>query len=190
MRSYDALPDAPIRAPGEVSRAFANAGIASYREAARFVRELPYGRNASRTDPLIVMRERRGTCSTKHALLARLAAELTLPVQLAIGMYEMDERNTPGVGAVLARYGLRAVPEAHCYLVYEGTRVDVTRAIDSPADEMRMLAEEIIAPDQIGEYKIGRHREFMADWIEREMLNYELNRLWSIREECIASLSR
>jgi hypothetical protein len=29
---------------------------------------------------------------------------------LVIGIYEMDGRNTPGVGEVLARYGLAVIP--------------------------------------------------------------------------------
>ncbi len=41
----------------------------------------------------------------------------------------MTERNTPGVGAVLSKHGLAFVPEAHCYLTYEGIRIDVTREV-------------------------------------------------------------
>jgi hypothetical protein len=40
----------------------------------------------------------------------------------------MHEHNTPGVGEVLARYGLLSLPEAHCYLMYNGMRIDVTRS--------------------------------------------------------------
>lgn len=83
--------------------------------------------------------------STKHALLAALAIEQGLAVQLTLGISEMTARNTPGVGRVLSRHGLAFVPEAHCYLIHSGVRIDVTR--DSA------VAQEPIAPEQIGEYK-------------------------------------
>ena len=63
--------------------------------------------------------EGRGTCSTKHALLADLARENRRHVALVLGIYEMDEDNTQEIGTVLDRNGLPCVPEAHCYLVHE-----------------------------------------------------------------------
>jgi len=62
---------------------------------------------------------RRFTCTTKHALLAALAREQHINAQLVLGIYEMSERNTPGVGHVLSRYGLSYIPEAHCHLRYK-----------------------------------------------------------------------
>jgi hypothetical protein len=41
-----------------------------------------------------------------------------------LGIYEMHERNTPGVGAVLEREGLSGIPEAHCYLVVNQRRTE------------------------------------------------------------------
>lgn len=84
---------------------------------------------SDRSDWRLVLEERCGTCSAKHALLTELASENDRPVSLVLGIYEMDEINSPGVGPVLQRYGLRCVPEAHCRLVYEGTRVDLTHDV-------------------------------------------------------------
>jgi hypothetical protein len=41
-----------------------------------------------------------------------LAIEQNLDIVLVLGIYEMSEQNTPGVGAVLAKYGLTMLPEA------------------------------------------------------------------------------
>jgi len=58
---------------------------------------------------MAVHTEGRGTCTTKHALLAELATEQRLPVALVLGIYLMNERNTPSVGSVLARHGLTEI---------------------------------------------------------------------------------
>ena len=125
--SIEGLPSFALDAERPLGRRFAAMGISDYVEAARHVRSLPYGRNADRSDWRLVLEEGRGTCSTKHALLAELARENGLPVSLMLGVYEMDGANTPGVGAVLEHHGLPFVPEAHCYLAHDGRRVDLTR---------------------------------------------------------------
>jgi hypothetical protein len=190
MRSWDALPEKQLAASGNTSAQFLALGIDDYRAAARFINQLPYGRNADRANFRLVLSEHRGTCSTKHALLAALAIEQRLPIHLTLGIYEMSERNTPGVGAVLTRHGLDFVPEAHCYLIHNGARIDVTRGAVNPTESIaRFLHEETISPEQIGEYKVAMHQASMREWVAREMPNREWEQLWKIREECIAALS-
>ncbi|HVN29836.1 MAG TPA: hypothetical protein VMT64_15175 [Candidatus Binataceae bacterium] len=190
MRSWDALPSKALEACGEASAQFIALGIEDYRDAARFVNQLPYGRNADRADFRLVIPEHRGTCSTKHALLAALAIEQHLPVHLTLGIYEMSERNTPGVGAVLDSHSLKFVPEAHCYLMYDAKRIDVTRSAASPTEAIaRFLHEETITPPQIGEYKVGMHQRFMREWVARTMPQRSWEQVWKIREECIAALT-
>ncbi len=190
MRSWDALPEKQLAASGEASAQFLALGIDDYREAARFTNQLSYGRNADRANFRLVLPERRGTCSTKHALLAALAIEQRLPIHLTLGIYEMSERNTPGIGAVLSKHGLAFVPEAHCYLIYNGTRIDVTRdAVIAAEPIARFLHEETIAPEQIGDYKVAMHQAWMREWVAREMPNRNWEQVWKIREECIAALS-
>jgi hypothetical protein len=190
MRSWDALPSRRLAASGDASAQFLSLGIADYRDAARFVNQLPYGRNADRANFMLVIPERRGACSTKHALLAALALEQHLPVHLTLGIYEMSERNTPGVGVVRSRHGLAFVPEAHCYLTYDGERIDVTRASARPSESIaRFLHEETIAPAQIGDYKVAVHQTWMREWAARTMPHRDWKEVWKIREECIAALS-
>ncbi|HUA33256.1 MAG TPA: hypothetical protein VMA09_06600 [Candidatus Binataceae bacterium] len=192
MLTYSALPDTPLQTAGEISADFLQAGARTYREAAAIVYRLPYGRTSSRTDLSAVLREGRGTCSSKHALLRQLASEQGVAIKLMIGIYLMNERNTPGVGAVLSRCRLKEIPEAHCYIVYDDERIDVTRAVTTSVEPIAsFLHEEEISPPQIGDYKIAMHRDFLRRWLPGAKLPAEWNfaRLWSAREECIAALA-
>ncbi len=194
MRSWDALPDMRLGPAGPLTAEITARGVTDFRAAGRYLQTLPYGRTANRADFSAVLRESRGTCSTKHALLAALAQEHKLAVVLTLGIYEMHERNTPGVGAVLARYALASIPEAHCYLTFEGTRIDVTRSGADPTEPIaRFLHEEAIVPEQIGEYKLTRHRQFMRTWVNDHpgiVRRQSFEDVWRIREECIAALAQ
>lgn len=192
MHSWNALDPVPFEPSGAITTAFL--GITTdFRAAAKYVCELPYGRNSNANDPLIVLAEHRGTCSTKHALLRRLAIEQELDIALILGIYEMTESNTPGVGAVLQRHGITGLLEAHCYLRTKNKFIDLTRAsFESPGDPIaRFLHEEEIDPKQITDYKIKVHRKFLEQWIADSGLGgLSLAQAWEIREECIARLSR
>jgi len=185
------LPSAPFVGNGVVTRPFRDRGITDFAAAAHYVQSLPYGRTSRRDDVTLVLTEGRGTCSTKHALLAALGAEIGLDVILTLGIYEMSEANTPGVGPVLARHGLTAIPEAHCYLVSDGRRIDVTRDVTAAEPIPAFLHEEPIRIDQIGDYKVDLHRRVLAEWMSRDVAAHgrTLSDLWAIREECIARLS-
>jgi hypothetical protein len=143
---------------------------------------------------MIVLTEKRGTCSTKHALLRRLAIEQNLDIALVLGIYEMSEQNTPGVGVVLAKYGLVILPEAHCYLRMAGKRIDVPRApyrgLAEPIADF--LREEEIDPAQITNYKTEIHKQYLSRWITNSggLEGRSIADIWKIREECIASLSK
>ncbi len=179
------LPKFVLVGRGRLDAAFVALGVRDYHAAARYVWRLPYGRNSDRADYGLVLEEGRGTCSTKHALLAALARDHGLPVKLRLGVYEMDGRNTPGVGPVLARYGLDGVPEAHCYLAYRGARVDLTRTVPTEPIET-FLHEETIEPAGIGGHKVQIHRRFVRLWASERRLDPDF--VWQIREECIGAL--
>lgn len=181
------LPDFPLQHHSFTAQQFLALGIHTYRDAAYYVHSLPYRRNSNRGDFTLVLNERHGTCSTKHALLVQIAHDHDQPVDLLLGMYEMNEDNTPGVGAVLQRYGIDALPEAHCCLLYKKEHIDITRQHESPARTIHFLVQEVIQPSQIGEYKVSRHHSFLLQWCAATGLNFES--VWNIREECIATLS-
>ncbi|CAA9515393.1 MAG: hypothetical protein AVDCRST_MAG12-3445 [uncultured Rubrobacteraceae bacterium] len=181
----EALANFSLHPDGEVASGFVAQDLEDFHAAVRHVRDLPYGRNSDRSDYRLVLGEARGTCSTKHALLAALAREHGAPVELRLGVYLMDGRNTPGVGPVLLRHGLSALPEAHCYLACRGVRVDVTRA--QARIPGSFLREETIAPEQIGAHKVAAHRDFLRAWATERGLDPGL--VWLARERCIAALS-
>jgi len=192
MYSWEALPLCRLKPSGMVSTAFLKLATSDLRAAGQQVCELPYGRNSNPDDPLIVLTEQRGTCSTKHALLRRLAIEQRIDLVLVLGIYEMNERNTPGVGAVLQRHGLKVLPEAHCYLRFGNKRIDVTRRRASDLEPISyFLHEEEIAPNQITLYKIGVHKTFLQHWMAEGRGEGEMTvaSTWAIREECITALS-
>jgi hypothetical protein len=193
LYSWEVLGPAALKPAGGVTSAFLATGIKDFRAAAAYMNALPYGRNANRSDILGVIHERRGTCSTKHALLCRLALEQGLEIALLIGIYEMNARNTPGIGSVLERHGLDSLPEAHCFLRSGEMRIDVTRTLKiQPSEEITHFTyEEVIKPDQIGDYKVALHRRFLRQWLKETALRVEycLDEVWHIREECIAALA-
>jgi hypothetical protein len=193
VQSWLLLPDVPLKKVGKLSFDFLAQNIMDFRAAGRYLYQLPYGRNTDRSDYRLVIAEGRGTCSTKHALLAALAQEQQLPVSLTLGIYEMHDRNTPGVGRVLDRYELSFIPEAHCYVIYRGVRIDVTRSGLEPTEPMcRFLYEESISPEQIGDYKVRVHQQFLQQWSAQTGLTQPRSfaEIWNIREECIAALAQ
>jgi hypothetical protein len=194
MRSWDALPSIAFKPAGPLTTEMLSHGITDMRAAGRYLQQLPYGRPSNRADFRTVLREERGTCSTKHALLAALAHEQELPIVLMLGIYDMHDRNTPGIGAVLVRYDLASLPEAHCYLMYKGQRIDITRSGAEPTEPItQLLYEEAIVPKQIGDYKVTIHRRFMQEWVSNHVETVrgrDFEDMWRIREECIAALEQ
>jgi len=176
---------------GEVSRLAGSHGLNTFAAAVYHVQNLPYGRTTERSDYRLVLSEGRGTCSSKHALLAALARENGLAVHLILGVYEMTEANTPGIGGELSKHGLPSIPEAHCYLLVRDGVIDVTMPEGSPSGaERRFLREEAISPEDISTYKTAVHRRVLDDWL-RAMgrAELELDAAWAIRDACIAALS-
>ncbi|MQA92658.1 MAG: hypothetical protein GEU90_20955 [Gemmatimonas sp.] len=148
---------------------------------------LPYGRTSKAGEHSLVLIEGRGTCSSKHALLAALARNHGAPVYLLLGLYEMNEQSTPGVAAVLESYGLETVPEAHCVISCEGVRIDVTHPDSSGACEIGFLMEKEIMPEEVGDAKQIWHRRQIEIWCSERSLDPAT--VWEARETCIAVLS-
>lgn len=192
MRTEE-LPNFTIINNGKISKDLLNLGIKDFYQAIKFIGNLHYGRNSQRSLYQLVLTEKRGTCSTKHALLSRLCIEQQVEeIKLYTGIYEMTEYNTPGVGAILKKYGLEFLPEAHCYLKYNKKRYDFTR-LDVKGEPINtFLVEEKITPTQIGNYKINFHRSYIPVWLRDKGLCHKFNtdNLWEIREDCIKKLSQ
>jgi hypothetical protein len=165
-------------------------GLPTCDRLAAWVRALPYARTTWPYDPIAVLREQRGTCSSKHQLLAAVAQACGHPeVVLTLGIYEMTEANTPGVGQVLAAAGLASVPEAHCYLTVDHERRDFTglpRGTQSPFQAL--IEEHFLMTEGLAARKLRLHQEALARWAARTGVSPIS--AWAVREACIAALMR
>lgn len=182
--------DYELTSKDELTLAIKDRSIYTWVRLLEYVRNIPYGRNESRTDFKEVILNHRGTCSTKHALLKSVAVSNLIPhVRLILGMYKMTLANTPGIGDHLAQNKLKYIPEAHCYLSIQGNRIDLT---NSSADIDRIcegILEEIeIEPIQVGQYKVDYHKSYMNKWRMGNADHLTFEALWNIREACIRSL--
>jgi hypothetical protein len=154
------------------------------------VKTFHYGRNANRSDLSLVWTERRGTCSSKHAFLKHLADLNQIEgVELILCMYKMTSENTVNVGKVLDEFNLDYLPEAHCYIRFEGVEIDAT-TMTSTFSRIKadVLEEQIIQADQVAEFKVNYHQNYLRKWGEEYHSETSFEDLWVIREKCILAL--
>ena len=185
-------PDFDIKSTGPISKEFVDRNILTFNQATSFVRQLAYGRNSDRNNLTTLFTDNCGTCSTKHALLKRLADENNFKkLKLIVGLFKMNMKNTPEIAATLIKNDLEFIPEAHCYLKYETQILDLTKINSIPSDFLDDLIEEIeISSDQITDYKINYHKNYLLSWLEKnKQLNFTLNDIWRVREQCIQDLA-
>jgi hypothetical protein len=100
------LPPSLLRGDGPIGSTFVQRQILTYRAAADVVWRLPYAKNSDgpgRYKRVLV--EEHGKCSSKHALLAALAREEGIAVQLFLGFYELNGDNAPGCAKTLRHLG-------------------------------------------------------------------------------------
>ena len=126
MQSIEILPNVTLQPCGIISQQYLQRGIKTFHEACQWTKDLPYGTNSNNKDSLILFEEGRGTCTTKHGAISRLASEHNLPIYKNLGFYRLNDAIVTGVDALLAPYGLDFIPQIHCFLGYEDYRVDLT----------------------------------------------------------------
>lgn len=179
----------PIQPTSALCREVLAHGIDTFDQLAEYVRSLPYRRTTNTADPLAVLQEKRGTCSAKHRLLAVVAHDCGhSEVQLTVGVYEMSDNNTPGVGAVLRAALLTSIPEAHCYLTVEGERFDFTGLPSGSSSPFTaLLAEHFVPPADLSQAKVSLHKHVVATWADARGISRES--AWATREACIAALT-
>lgn len=165
--------------------------IDTWQELIAYVQKLPYGRNKNRHDLSLILKEEKGSCSSKHAFLKAISIENDIPnIQLILGMYMMNNSNTK-IGNTLINKGINYIPEAHCYLKINGVRTDITSKNSSfKKIENAILSEIEITPHQIAEFKVSYHKKFLKNWIKEEKINKRFEEIWEIRENCILYLSK
>ncbi|MBN1802174.1 MAG: hypothetical protein JW891_11745 [Candidatus Lokiarchaeota archaeon] len=126
MDSYDYLPDAEIVISGPMSKKFIQMGVKSFKEACLLVHEMDYGYNSNKDDEMILFKEKKGTCTTKHGVIATLAEELNIPLRKHVGVYRFTEEISNGAGEIVERYKIPYIPITHCFLVFNNHRFDLT----------------------------------------------------------------
>jgi hypothetical protein len=162
----------------------------NWEETINFVKQIRYGRNSNREDFSLVISENKGTCSSKHAYLKDFANRNNIPnVQLIIGMYKMNERNTK-IGTILSQNKIEYIPEAHCYLKIDGKTVDVTsKESDFEKIKADLLLEIEIEPNQIAHFKVDYHQNYIKNWLKETNSTFTFDEIWEIREQCISQLT-
>ena len=148
MQPYAVFPNKSIEDNGPVSSTFLGIGISDFHQACEYVHELPYGYNSDRDDLMILFKEKMGSCTTKHAVIATLAAEMEIAIDKHIGIYAMTDALVTGTQKILDRYTLPYLPMVHCFLVFEAYRVDLSQGNQNgkngPIDEFLYL-EKVVA---------------------------------------------
>ena len=166
-------------------------GINSWNELTEFVKDLPYGRTENRTDFGLVLSEKKGSCSSKHALLKSMADLNKIPnINLVLGMYRMNALNTPKIGTELIKKVIDYIPEAHCYLKINGIQIDYTTKKSEFKNIEKDLIQEIdIQPEQVIDFKVAYHKEFIKNWMKSTNSKFDFDQIWHIREKCIENLA-
>jgi hypothetical protein len=192
MDKFTVFPNATIKAAGPVSNKFLSLGINGFIDACRYVHELPYGYNTDRDDLMILFKEKFGSCTTKHAVIATLAAELGLPIEKAVGIYVMSEEIVADTGTILDKYGLPYVPMVHCFLVYGEHRVDLTEGNHNGKKRSieDFLYTEKVVPNISAKDEYLLYRRALKDYIltKSEHKGIDLKSLLKAREEGLALL--
>jgi hypothetical protein len=161
-------------------------------EACRYVHDLPYGYNSDRDDLMILFKEKMGSCTTKHAVIATLAAELQLQIEKSIGIYAMTEELVTGTQHILEKYEVPYVPMVHCFLVYQGYRVDLSEGNrngkNGPIDNF--LYTEKVAANISGKDEYLLYRKALKDHIlpREELYGKDLKTVLKAREEGLSLL--
>ena len=155
-----------------------------------YLRHLPYGRSSVRGQLDLVISEGKGTCSSKHALIASVANEQGWDdIELILCVYKMHKGNTPGIGDVLDNSAIDYIPEAHCYVNIGQSKVDITsKEANIDRIEADILIEQAIIPDQVGGWKVEFHKNYIKEWLEIEQNSLDFDQIWGLRESAIYNL--
>lgn len=175
---------------GPMSNECVDRGIISFLSFVEWVEQLPYKRNADRSNYSLVFDEECGTCSTKNALVNAVALENGWnQVQLFLGLYQMSELTNPGIGTILKKANLKFLPEAHVYLKIDNTIRDCTGLALGKSSFLETLSHETeILPDQIAAFKINWHQNHLLKFARDN--GCTIDEVNNVREACILRLSQ
>jgi Family of unknown function (DUF5522) len=176
-----------------ITQFFLSKNVTNFEKSCIFIADLKYER-PSENSITALLAEGRGTCSTKHVTLKKLAAEqgYATDIKLMIGIYKMTAENTKGIGDILIKNGLDYLPEAHTYLKYKNRVFDFTtpKSNKNTAFANDLLLEIEVDADKILLEKANLHRSFLKKWLTEQvhLQHFSVSDIWKIREQAIAQL--
>lgn len=195
MDSFDLLPDSLISPEkGEYSQKFSELGVSSFRDACLFVHNLEYGYNSDPDNKWILFKEMKGSCTTKHAVIATLALELGIPLHKHVGVYKFTEDICVGASKITEKYSLPYIPMVHCFLVYKSYKFDLT---EGNFNGKKTSIEEFIHDEEVipfitrtDEYNLYRTIVDKFVLTSREMKGIKIHTILKGREEAITLLHK
>lgn len=192
MENYTVFPDRNITDKAPIGQIFTGLDVGTFHEACRWVHQLPYGYNSDRDDLMILFKEKMGSCTTKHAVIATLAAELDLPIRKNVGIYAMTEALVTGTQEILVRYRLPYIPMIHCFLNYQDHWVDLSEGNrngkNGPIDHFLYTAEIAAAISAKDEYRLYRQALKEHVLVRPELEEIDMKTILKAREEGLAVL--
>jgi hypothetical protein len=192
MDKHTVFPNPEIINNGIVSEKFLSLGVKSFHEACARVHGMPYGSNSTREDILILFKENKGSCTTKHSVIASLAAELNIQVNKNIGVYGMNDHIVTGTGAILEKYNLPYIPMTQCFLAFDHFRVDLTEGNFNGKNHSveEFLHIEKVAPNTTEKDEYLIYRKVLSEKImaREEMKNHDMAKVLEARQEGIKLL--
>ncbi len=194
MDSYDKLPDAKIKPLGEISRKFLELGINSFKQACDYVHNIEYGYNTNYNDRLIFFKEKKGICTSKHAVIASLAEDLNIPLYKHVGVYKFTEEISTGANEILKKYKIPYVPMVHCFLVYRNLQFDLT---EGNCNGKNTTIDELIYEEKVEPFISGKDEYLLFKRVlkkqilpSKEMEGIKERRILKARSESIRLLTR
>lgn len=175
----------------ELSQLFIDKGILDFHGACAYVQQLPYSRISDRSNLTLVLKEGKGTCSSKHGLLAKLAEENEhFETELIAGIFLMSPETHPVLTDFFKDKPYSSLPEMHCYFRFEKQRFDFTSTDNRmPLIETKIIREQRIEPHQVGDWKVKIHQEYIKAWLLRNpQIEFTFEEIWQQREEMIRKI--
>ena len=188
MHPIKILPNITLQPHGIISQHYLQQGIGTFHEACQWTKDLPYSINFNNKDSLILFEESRGTCTTKHGAIARLALEHSLPIYKNLGFYRLNDEIVTGVDVLLASYSLDFIPQIHCFLAYENYRVDLTEGNcngkNKTVEDYDFVVQ--VAPDLIHEQHQTYYRKYLKQYadVSSALAKLEENTVMDLLAKC------
>lgn len=166
-------------------------GLKTFEEACKFVSELQYGRISDKEDFTLILTEKKGTCSSKHAFLAGLVDENKKSgIDLMVGIYFINAETHPEFQHLFENKSYPYIPDAHCYFRVNGNRYDYTFPTSYIDDKnLIFIREQKIEPHQATVWKEAIHQDFIKSWLVRNPhIKESFEEIWKDRESLISKM--